>query len=1208
MFKPYQIFYNLLFLILIFSSYTTFSSVLYLQREGGAAQLALGGFGFSEDLGQIGYNPAYLATHLIGRTFGLSYSGVFGDFPGSFGEHHASFSFAWDSGVEKLGAFSFTFAYKTPGRLEEFNSLGSYISSFTSNEIFLSVSHFWNFSKQISFFEKIKFYYLDLAPGISTFFVVADIGLYVNLWEIWNIGFVINNIISSPYSFAGERLEISPIEPELTTSVDLWKKYLSLFYYFGFSYYYLDNNKISVTQGIALESNIYEKHLILKAGLNFQDGFYLDTFSLGISSHFNAYVLSLSFSLKPLSFADYQTAAAISVFIDKSGGVGFFTRPKDLIVSELGEEIILVQQGLGSYEKKDYAQAFTTFNKVLELNSQNKIAKRYKQRSLLYLETSEDWLDEDTKKELDLQRSYALKLEKEGKIGPAIREWTIYQGLDPLSEEAQRYLNKLKKKVLFKVKRKYAEANALFIQGDFEKALSKLAEMRTFNPQYTAGLELLNKIKSFIREDEEKRLNELEKKNTILVLTARALSYYKGLDWKNSKKFVNQALELDPENKRSLKILDDIKRQEEFNNQNRLGRDIAISHLNVAKEDYKKNRFYKAMEDSKRALYADPTFEEAEKFLEKSEKALKKQIDKIYTEVIINYKNKHFYQVLEKLNLIEKLDLEFEDPENYRERVFSDVNLAIDFNSKEGDKFLIKLDYSQAIFSFNEALKLGKFIKISKESKRLLKKVKIKLKKTELKVLEKLTPFLLKGKDLFSEEKWVESIEYFKKVLDINPIDSTAVEYIKNAKLRKQQSKEALELKVFTDRGKELLQNRDYTNALIYFQKVLEINQNNNEVIDLLKRTKKLQIEEDNEGKLISIFLEGIRFYKKREYKKSSRSWKKILSLDPTNELAQIYVKKTVEAQRLYKVADYLNCKELFEKGQLLLARDACTRAVSIDASRKVLQLFKDVTTSLVIEAEELAKQASSLFKGSKYNEALTLYRDAYRFSPDESYLNKEALLKNLISEKKIGDKLFKSGKKAISARHYLEVLELNPFDSEINKRVESILEEGKSRIKTWLKNAEKLEAKKQYSDAYSYYSLVLEVEPNNFEAKKQVILIETKLTDEAEKLYKSAYLKLKENKFSAARELANRSLSVLISYKPAKKLLAEINVEQRKFSLNKSSSKKDSQLQAVIREGILLYRKQDFAAAIKVWSRVPSSSSLYAIAKKYINRARLKE
>lgn len=192
--------------------------------------------------------------------------------------------------------------------------------------------------------------------------------------------------------------------------------------------------------------------------------------------------------------------------------------------------------------------------------------------------------------------------------------------------------------------------------------------------------------------------------------------------------------------------------------------------------------------------------------------------------------------------------------------------------------------------------------KYQQEKEKLIEEIKLKSQEEQQKLINEL------------QQKYEQEKQRLLSSLS-NKYETEKQKLIKelNQKLEKEKAKltrklvadEQFKRKHYT-KGIELFEKGDYDGAIAEFKTVIRFDPNYSEAREYLKRAKAAKRKPTTyPKKIMDLYYKGIDFYVAGEYKKAIEVWKKILKIDPYNNLAIRNIndaeKKLRELRRLKK-------------------------------------------------------------------------------------------------------------------------------------------------------------------------------------------------------------------------------------------------------------------------------------------------------------------
>jgi len=132
----------------------------------------------------------------------------------------------------------------------------------------------------------------------------------------------------------------------------------------------------------------------------------------------------------------------------------------------------------------------------------------------------------------------------------------------------------------------------------------------------------------------------------------------------------------------------------------------------------------------------------------------------------------------------------------------------------------------------------------------------------------KMKKYFMKGYELFTQKKYAESIEWFNKVLEIDPNHSESKNYINQG-----------EMKIRFMKGYELFTQKRFRESIVWFGKVLEIDPNHSEAKKYIKQAE-----------MKDSFITGHGLFAQKKFTESIEWFNKVLEIDPNHPESKKYL------------------------------------------------------------------------------------------------------------------------------------------------------------------------------------------------------------------------------------------------------------------------------------------------------------------------------
>jgi len=1168
------------------------SPVLYLEETSSPTNTSLGYAGYSSDIGQVWNNPAYLQEILRNNTIG----GVWISEPSGL---HENFFMMGVSTPTKYGNFYFANNLLVNSAMEKYNIIGAFEQTYNSYELIAGPSHSWKIMNKLYMGESLKLIYLNYYY-VSSFAASLDLSFYYRILEYMQIGISFDNLLASRLNFGSVAEPLAPlikIAPQFSFLHGRAKLFYNLDIYLPL-YEKLSHFDEIVDNKIGLELDLYKHLFLLRTGY---DG---DNFTLGFGTQFSNW--NLSFSYVPRIY-DNLVSFGINYQLNPTGKLRLRSGNGEEVTDS---ELIDFYEGVNKYNNGNYREAYDDFNRVLEVNPDHKLAQKFKERAMLHLK-SEDWLDSEQERLIKMHKEMAQKNESLGNYGESIFEWRKVIEINPGDIEADKNIRRIKNMVYGKVLANHKRGLDAYGKNDKVGAIEGFNAALSLDPEYDPSIEMLQKIKDELSDEESSERARIENLQKAEVAYNRGLSYYSRKSFEEAIQSFDETLVLNPEHLEAQKYK---KMSEEEWERLKLGAralDEADKIYERGMLNFDNEKYFESIGDFKKALRLYPSHLKAAASLKEAQEKLVLMIKPYLLEGENSYNARKFSKALESFTLVLNFDPENEDAKNFLKKINVEKEAIIKLHMQQGVENFnngkktgeIK-SFSQSIGHFDEVLKLDPK---NKEAGKYLKEAQAKVESV-VKVIHN------KALSDFKENKFEEALNGWNQVINIDPANALALEYVKEVRKKIDSTKNNQLIEEWLKKGEDLLKNRDFDRALVYVNKILNVNSQDREALALKKKVDEGKARELNAEKVSKLFIEGVRDYKKRNYEDAIEKWKEVKSIDPENSLVDRYIPKAVEAQKNRKKIDFINGKQYYDQGKWLLAVTSFERALNENPGNKEARKMLDETNDRIEEDKiEFEKSGDNKLKTGDYNGAAGEYTRAIRMKKsDELIIKKENALKAQI--------LFEQGLKhfnteseiGLSIDPFLKVLEINPYDKKARDYINQAKDKGKKLIQEWIKQAEAAEKNKNFLQANSLYTSIIEIDQGNKDALIGRSRVKDALREMAQKPYKDGKEALSLKNYSLAIDKFKDVLEIVPDYEDTAKLLSESRDKLQKAKNEASQGSKSSGVASekendIINQGIVLYRQGKYKEAIAIWEEIPKSSGGYSKAQKYIARAKLK-
>ncbi len=384
-----------------------------------------------------------------------------------------------------------------------------------------------------------------------------------------------------------------------------------------------------------------------------------------------------------------------------------------------------------------------------------------------------------------------------------------------------------------------------------------------------------------------------------------------------------------------------------------------------------------------------------------------------------------------------------------------------------------------------------------------------------------------------------EAIKYFNKCIELNPVDGDNYYFMGLAYLRKNDNDNAI--KLFTEAlnkntqnlldakfrlGQAYYRKKIYIDAIRYLEEVIKLNPKYIEARELLgimyhNRNDSIKAIENlknvvkyNPQNFNAFYLLGLNYFKEKKYDKMIDSYKKAIEINPDFADAHYNLGMAYYYSNMYEDA----IKE-FEIAKKLNPVDSATFSI-------------------------LAQTKTTAYE--------------YHLSKGTTYYTSEDYIKAL--------------------KEFELALNVKPGDSEAQKYLSSVKDILKKQQPEILQQAKNMFENKKYPEAYEKWNYVLQIDPDNSEAKQGIANIEKNISDLIAGKEKIAAQYVQEGNYNAA----------LNEYEEIKNLVT--SEPKRNYINSKIESIKDQQkakVNSIVAIADKLYQNKDYKNALNKYAEV---------------------
>ncbi len=1041
-------------------------------------------------------------------------------------------------------------------------------------------------------FKSFSWEHLGVDRSQTANFFNFDLGVIYPMFKFLDFGLKIENVIPNVnwgYDNATEEVNTKII---FGTSVKLFDKKFN----FAFDLEYVMKNS-------ATAYHIGMEYRVLKA-FSIYAGIDRGKFSCGL----NYYLTDFSFYFSTLLDSNLSPSVRTALHYK----IGKSKRKYKSIESQM----VSLTAGLNYFSDGKYTRARKEFKKVLKENPQNDTASRLDKMAKNRLSGKEwrtkkdrDYIDNHFKKGLDL---FKLK-----RWAVALDEFNKVIEIDPLHWRAKDFVEKIDKIVKKMVAKNLKVGVESFINDDFAKAKKYLKNVLSLKKNNKQAGDIFNRIKVIEKKRWENLRKEKLRESNAGIYFKRGLELYKRnvyIDAINSLKLslkyvdaktTRYYLGLAKKRLRNLKISVQSKKKSD-------------SYLKLGNRMFVEKKLLKAINNYKKAVNYYPKNKEANVALEKAQNKLKSIVVKPYNAGVKYYKAGKYLPAIRKWKVALKLDPDYEPAKKFIKKTAVEMKQRSHYNTKMADSYYqmgSDEKIMEAMKYYKRAVELdGK----NNNAKRGYQKCVKRFDKKSKILFDKGFRALKSG----AADKLDEAIINFKNYLLIKPDDKQAQEFLKEAKKKRSSNATYFIVKNIRKEGIDLFNNREYAKARDKFRVVLSYRKKDKEAKRyLVKCNSRLKLTQSR-NKIMSLFNNGIRSFKQRDYAKAIAIWKSVedkpYATESDKKMIRGYIKTAVEVKKFNQNKFFVRGREFSKAGQLLKARTALREALKINKfHKKARTLIADVNDRIRGVAYSKYKKGVLHYKKGDYSKAVEVLNDGLLYDEnDEKIINKknDAEINRDFLIKAVA--LEKNGKLIDAILVYEKIYQNNKVDKKTEAKISDLSKKLSTRSILFIKKAEKLIDDENYRDALVTLKLVNKIIKLNPDQTSQQTVINhvRKLISKTQKAiivrlrtnYSIGYSFYSQKKYAVALKRFNVVYALQRDYKRVR-AYRRVCINSLQATRNAKNKKQNKIIQKYLYGGMNYYRQGKYRQAIAVWRKILALNPRHSAARNYIGRAKFK-
>ena len=605
---------------------------------------------------------------------------------------------------------------------------------------------------------------------------------------------------------------------------------------------------------------------------------------------------------------------AVNIYPNNEEAVRYLNEARAKYDSIINEPL---EEGKRALRSGELSKAIENFKKVLKIDPQNQVA-------LEFLNKANSLVKDYIKSNLKLAENYYDKKD----YGKALGAYREVLNLEPDNKEAKKGVEKVREKISEQLKAHYDKGLEYFNKEKLKEAIDELKKALELDPEYILAKQLLeqaekkyeeNKAKYTIQENLEIGIDYFQNKNytkakeyftkvleidpnhkeakDYLEKTEKELEYLKkqeeiaqvigeGMIAFRRKKF-NEAIEIwqkakekDPENKLIDEYIEYAKRSQA---------ESINKFYNEGLEYLKNGDLLSAKDSFEKAVQSDPQFKEAQSKLTEVKSLILQKIHSSKNKGKEEFKNGNYEEAIKYFNEV----LSYEKDNEEVADLLRSANEALTALN-DGKALLKKGDYSEAIEKFNLVLDLNNNDK----------KVQDYINEALLLGKKQSADWFNDGMKYYQNGDLKKALVRFSSVVKVNPEHKEAQEMLK-----KVSSEIETKCAKLYNEALSYYNNGDYKNSISRFEAILGLVNDYKDTRSYLSKARSIYnklTEKERQAsseKVQEYLFNGIKFYRDEKYEEAIAEWEKVLKIDPNNDKALKYISRAkYKLQQLEKL------------------------------------------------------------------------------------------------------------------------------------------------------------------------------------------------------------------------------------------------------------------------------------------------------------------
>ena len=354
-----------------------------------------------------------------------------------------------------------------------------------------------------------------------------------------------------------------------------------------------------------------------------------------IDSYISKYLAEGTSQFEAKQYAEARSSFSRVLILEKKNQTALnYLNLIEQLSAELGDEHFY--RGLGFFRQKDYLRAMDEFEQALQFKPDLAEAESYRKRAREKLI--------ETRNQIQRLLTAGSDLERKGRHLDATNQYVEVLQLDPDNETARLRIDNLRPRVELFIQGKLDEGATFLKNENFVKARQSFSTVLSIDPNHKDAKSYMVRLRNAIGD----RISQY---------LAQADDYMLRGDWANASESYARVLSLDPQNNRANQGKLEAQTQSEI-----------ASLMTRGQQEIEANNILEGIAMFERALKNDPSNEKTRAALKAARDKLKEKVEALFLEGISLYTNDRYQDAIKKWEEVLRLDANHKGALEYKQQ------------------------------------------------------------------------------------------------------------------------------------------------------------------------------------------------------------------------------------------------------------------------------------------------------------------------------------------------------------------------------------------------------------------------------------------------------------------------------------------------------------------------------------------------------------